>query len=91
MESSRPMELDKLALGLAGGILWGAAILLVTFVVMARQGGVHLVLLNKVYFGYSVTVPGAFVGLVWGFVDGFIGGWLLAWLYNLLVRRKAAV
>lgn len=76
------MKLDAKALGLAGGILWGACVFLTTLWVTYRGGGEHLVLLAKIYVGYSVSVAGAFVGLVWGFVDGFICGWLLAWLYN---------
>ncbi len=76
------MKLDKKALGLACGILCGAAVLLATLWVSVRGGGDHLRLLGQFYVGYRVSVGGAFLGLVYGFVDGFIGGWLLAWLYN---------
>ena len=82
------MRLDKVALGLASGILWGAGIFLLTLWCDYRGGGNSLVLLKQVYLGYSVSVVGAFVGLVWGFVDGFLGGWLLAWLYNKLARER---
>ncbi len=76
------MQLNKTALGLAAGLLWGGSVLLLTIWVMIRGGGEHLVLLNKFYFGYSISAVGAVLGLLWGFVDGFIGGWILAWLYN---------
>ncbi len=76
------MQLNKKALGLAGGILWGATVLLATIFAMIVGGGEHLTLMSKFYLGYSVSSVGAVVGLVWGFIDGFIGGWLLAWLYN---------
>ena len=76
------MGFDKKALGLASGFLWGGAVLVATLWVVVRGGGEHLILLNKFYLGYSVTLVGALVGLVYGFIDGFIGGWLFAWLYN---------
>ena len=77
------MKLNVRALGLAGGIVWGLAIFLLTywFLIFGYEG-VTLARLSNVYLGYSVTWYGAFVGLIWGFVDGFIGGALLAWLYN---------
>lgn len=34
--------------------------------------------------GYSATIGGAFVGLVYGFLGGGIMGGVLAWLYNKL-------
>ncbi len=77
------MKLNVRALALAGGVVWGLAILLLTYWFLIRGYEGHtLAQLSKVYLGYSVTWYGAFVGLVWGFVDGFVGGALLAWLYN---------
>ena len=76
------MPLNKNALGLSMGLLWGGCVLIATVWVMMRGGGEHLELLNKFYFGYAVSPAGAILGLVWGFIDGFISGWILAWLYN---------
>ena len=42
--------------------------------------------LDHFYIGYSFSVVGAFVGLVYGFIDGAIGGALFAWLYNKIWR-----
>ena len=78
------MQLDKKALGLAMGILWGLAVLVMTVWAMVVGGGEHLILLGKFYMGYGISPAGAFIGLIWGFIDGFIGGWVLAWLYNKL-------
>jgi hypothetical protein len=77
------MKLNVKALGLAGGIVWGFSIFLLTwwFLLLGHPGNL-LGKLGSVYLGYSVTWYGAFVGLIWGFVDGFIGGAILAWLYN---------
>jgi hypothetical protein len=80
------MQLDKKALGLAVGLMWGAAVALATAWVMLRGGGQHLELLGKFYIGYDVSPLGIVVGLVYGFVDGFIGGWILGWLYNRLAK-----
>lgn len=76
------MRLHKTAFGLAAGILWGLSIFVVTLWALAAGGGDHLILLAKFYFGYDISVVGAFVGLVWGFIDGFVCGWVFAWLYN---------
>lgn len=83
------MDLDKKALGLAAGILWGVSVFLMTLWVMMVGSGGHLELLARFYLGYSVSVMGAVIGLVYGFVDGFIGGWILAWLYNAFARKGA--
>ena len=83
------MQLNKTALGLSIGILWGVSVFLATLWIFWRGGGEHLVLLNKFYLGYSVTYLGALVGLVYGFVDGFIGGWILAWLHNRFAGSKS--
>ena len=78
------MKLEKVALGLAAGILCGAAVFLSTVWALIVGGGEHIELLAKFYVGYSISVPGAFLGLVYGFIDGFLGGFVLAWLYNRL-------
>ena len=80
------MKINKVALGLALGIIWGASVFLATLWIMARGGGQTLVLLNKFYLGYSVSFLGGLLGLVYGFVDGFIGGWLIALLYNAFAK-----
>ena len=84
------MQLDKMALGLAAGLLWGVTVLLMTIWVMFAGGGEHLILLGKFYLGYSLTPLGAALGTVYGFIDGFIGGWVLAWLYNKLAARSSS-
>ena len=80
------MKLDKKALALTGGILWGLIILVMTLWVIWRGGGNTLALLDKFYFGYSISYLGAIIGLIYGFVNGFICGWIFAWLYNCFVK-----
>lgn len=81
------MKLNKKAFGLAAGILWGAAIFLLTnFLLLKGTEGTVITGLRNIYFGYSLSFFGSIIGLIWGFVDGFIGGWLLALLYNRFVK-----
>jgi hypothetical protein len=79
------MKLNVKSFAMSLGICFGLAVLLVTiwFLIMGYQGST-LGLLRKIYLGYSVSWPGAFIGLVWGFVDGLISGAIFAWLYNKL-------
>lgn len=80
------MKLDKKALALTSGIIWGLMVLVMTLWVIWRGGGTTLVLLQQFYFGYSISYLGAIIGLIYGFVNGFICGWIFAWLYNCFVK-----
>jgi hypothetical protein len=84
------MRLKPLALGLAGGILWGASVFAATlWILIIGSSGVTLALLGKFYVGFSVSIVGAFIGLLWGFADGFIAGLILGWLYNIFTGHPA--
>lgn len=80
------MRLDGRALGLAGGILWAFCLTFMTVWVMIFGGGGHLVMLERFYWGYDVTLVGALIGAVYAFIDGFLCGWILALLYNRFAR-----
>ena len=81
------MSLSVKAFALAAGILWGATVFLTTLWLLAFGYQGELVrLLDHFYFGYTFSVVGAFVGLVWGFVDGLVCGAAFAWVYNRLAR-----
>lgn len=83
------MKINKKAFGLAAGIMWGAAVFLVTNLLLLMGSEGNLISnLGRLYFGYSFSFLGSLMGLVWGFVDGFIGGWVFAFLYNLFIPRK---
>ena len=85
------MKLSVKALALASGILWGASVFLATLWLLARgYDGRLIAQLDHFYLGYSYSIAGAFVGLVWGFVDGAVGGAILAWLYNVLAKTKGS-
>ena len=76
----------KRALGAAVGLTVGFAIFALTAVhVIFNIEGLEIGLLSQYFYGYTVSWPGAFVGLVWGFVTGFIAGWMLGFVHNFTV------
>lgn len=82
------MKLNVKAFSMTAALLWGVGILLATWWVILLDGpSEEAVFIGRIYRGYSLTVTGSFIGLVWGLVDGAIGGALFAWLYNLLAER----
>jgi len=79
------MKFNIKAFALTCGILWGFSVFIVTLWLLGFGYHGYLISnLNHFYFGYSFSVVGAFVGLIWGFIDGSICGALFAWLYNRL-------
>jgi hypothetical protein len=79
------MKLNVKALALTSGILWGLTIFLATlWLIVFGYSGQFIRVLDHFYIGYSFSVAGAFIGLVWGFVDGLICGAIFGWLYNKL-------
>ena len=71
---------------MAAGVTLGAIVFLATLVQLARDGtGDPLLLLAQYYYGYTVSVPGAFIGLGWGFVSGFVIGWFFAFCRNFAI------
>lgn len=83
------MKLDAKALGLSIGLIWGAAVALVTLACVLSGQGYGVAFLNgivSIYPGFCISTAGIFIGLVYGFIDGFILGWLIAKLYNIFVK-----
>ena len=81
-------KLDRTALGLAVGTLSSLVVFLATIFLVLKGGevvGPNLALLGQFFFGYTVTLSGAFIGLLYGFVLGFVVGWLIGLLRNSLV------
>ena len=80
-------RMDQLGLATATGSVCGLLIFFAT-IWLASQGGVasiYLRLLNHYFFGYTVTVKGAFIGMAYGFLWGFLSGWLFAYLRNFFM------
>ncbi len=82
------MRLDVKAFGLSCALIWGVAIFILTWWIMAFEGATgEVTFIGRVYRGYSITPLGSLIGLVEGFVDGLIGGLIFAWLYNWLTGK----
>ena len=71
--------------GVALGVCCGGGLFLATAILLILGGpdpGPHLALLAIYLRGYSVTWPGAFVGLAYGAILGYLLGTTTAALYN---------
>ena len=78
------MKLDVKAFALTCAVIWGVALPLATWWVMAFEGpSTDPTWLAHFYRGYNLTIRGSFIGAVWAFFDALIGGALFAWLYDL--------
>ncbi len=76
-------------LGLAGGIIWAISMFICTLLaVYTGYSKEFLMLMSSIYPGYTVSLGGSIVGLIYGFFDAFIGLFLLAWLYNMFVSKE---
>lgn len=82
-------RLNVKASALAGGIVFGLGIFLLTWwlMVFGELQADTAALISQVYIGYSISLPGSFVGFFWGFMDGLFGGFFFAWIYNFLAKR----
>jgi hypothetical protein len=85
------MKLNTMAFALAFGLWWGGGLFIATWWLLAQGGGTAgPMLLDRFYYGYSLTPLGSVVGFGWGFVCGAICGAILAWLYNFFAEKFVA-
>jgi len=83
------MNLDPVRLGLAGGILTGVTIFVMTLLCLVSEYGKEFLgMISSIYPGFEVTLVGSLLGFVYGFIDGFVALFLLACIYNLLGPHK---
>ena len=79
-------ELDVRGFGLACGLLWSGAVVILGITARFGWGKRWQRLLADVYRGYDESTSGLIVGAVWAFIDGLSGGYAFSWLYNRLRR-----
>jgi protoporphyrinogen oxidase len=87
-------KLDRVALGMATGVVAGVMLLAATLTLVLRGGpvvGPNLALLGQYLPGYRVTLGGAFLGLAYGLLGGFAAGWTFAVLRNATALFVVAV
>ena len=80
------LKLNAVKFGIAGGIVTGICVLLITLFASYFPGCSNLILEAYGRFGYSLKGIGMLLGLVYGFIDGFIVVWLFALIYNKLIK-----
>jgi hypothetical protein len=82
------MKLDVKKLALAGGIYLSVCTALITICSLLGIPGFPQFtnILVGIYgpWGYSVTIPGIFIGAFWGFTEGFVHVGVFGWIYNKL-------
>lgn len=84
-------RLHARAWGIASGLLLAIALFGATIFLVVRGGdhvGAHLGLLSVFFPGYSVSIPGAFIGFVYAFVVGYALGRIVGAVYNRVVRSS---
>ena len=85
------MRFSAKALAIAGAIVWGGAVLVVSLINLAvpTYGASFLHGISSVYPGFHASRTGldVLVGTVYGIADGAAGGCIFAWLYNWLLAR----
>lgn len=83
------MRLSLKGLTIAGGLLWGGAILFLGLINIVRPpyGANFLQAISSVYpwFHASGSFVDVLIGTVDALIDGAIAGFLFGWLYNLFV------
>ena len=80
--------LNTKAFALSAGIIWGLTIFLTTLLSVANgYGKAFLESYGSLHPGYSISVTGAFIGLVYAFICAFIGIYVLIGLYNRIEKR----
>jgi hypothetical protein len=78
-------RLHKFAFGGAVGLVCGLYVLAATLWLVIQGGptvGQNLQLLGQYFYGFTVSVQGAFIGFLYGAFWGFLLGWTVAYLRN---------
>jgi hypothetical protein len=81
-------RMDKLAFASAIGTTFGLlffALTLWTIIKHNNGQASYIQLLSQYFIGYTVSLKGAFMALVYGSSWGFLIGWLFAYLRNLIL------
>ena len=82
------------AMALVSALIGGAGLFVMTAWLVLKDGpqaGQHLQLLSNYFVGYSVTWPGAFVGLLYGVLTGGVVGWAVGTIYNKVTQLRKTI
>ena len=88
------MRLSIVGMAIAGGLLWGGAILFVGLINLVHPAyGVNFLdLMASVYpwFHGAKGFGDLVIGAIDGLIDGAVAGLLFGWLYNLRIPEHGA-
>ncbi|MGH1364229.1 MAG: hypothetical protein ACRBF0_11790 [Calditrichia bacterium] len=90
-KTGRHLPIRPELLSVVCGILWAAALLLLSTSTMLTAPGNSTLLFDFVQSalpGYSLTAIGILIGVFWAFAAGYIFGFLIGFVYKMLMRRK---
>ena len=72
---------------LTGGIVWALCLFVTTlFSIYTGYAKSFLDVVGSIYPGYSISLLGSIVGLIYGFFDVFVGVYIFAWIYKLISK-----
>ncbi len=77
------MKKNVRRVALTGGAVW--ALLMGVTTLLSVYTGYATDFLNvmaSIYPGYSISLPGVVVGLVYGFFDVYVGVYIFTWVYG---------
>lgn len=80
--ADRSSRIDVHALGLAGGTVWGLAVVFLELTARTDYAERWRLLLEDIYPGYDRTPGDLLGGPLVGFVDGYLACVVFGWLYN---------
>ena len=86
------LMLQAEVLATVAGLIAGLGLFAITAVLLLKGGenvGAHLQLLGQFLPGYTVTWPGAFIGLLYGLVIGALAGFIFATIYNRVALLRS--
>ena len=79
--------LKSKTLGLTGGILTGVIVFIVTLISSVTGFTPEILTLFALAIpGYTATITGSIIGLVYGFLEGFIILYLFSWTHNMVSK-----
>ena len=80
------MKFNTKAFAISSGLIYGFALFVSVWWLMARGYSKQETLLSMVYPYLTISPFGSLLGLIYGLFDGVIIGALFAWLYNHLAK-----
>jgi hypothetical protein len=81
-------KVNIVAIGVAMGTSSAIAVVVYTFFAYFFGYGIQAeILLDDFFPGYSLTMSGAVIGMIWAFSLGYLFSALVAWFYNRLISK----